>query len=143
MNVTGHQRLLLLFAGAALTLGIAACGGSSSSDDDETPAATATSPSGNGDGNGASSDTIEISMIDNSFVPADITVPVGETVTIVARNDGTAIHNMAVNDTEFKSEPMVMAGEESTFEVTFNSAGTYDFQCDFHVPDMVGTITAE
>jgi plastocyanin len=36
-----------------------------------------------------------------------------------------------------------MAGEESTFEVTFNAAGTYDFQCDYHVPDMVGTITAE
>lgn len=148
MNNPYIKRLLLLFASAVLVTGLAtACGGD---DDDENggnggngtnPTAT-TGPNDNGDDNG-DVEEIEVSMQDNFFEPAEITIPVGQTVAIVAKNDGAAVHNMVVLDTDFRSDTIVNAGEESTFEVTFSEPGTYDFQCDFHLPDMVGTITVE
>jgi plastocyanin len=145
MNFANRRPLLLLLAAAGLMVGAAACGGSSSaSETDPTapPVQATNTPAGDGD-SGPSVQTIEVSMLDNHFEPKDIVVPVGQKVTIVASNDGVAVHNMVVKDTEFKSETMVMAGAESSFDVIFDSPGTYDFQCDFHVPDMVGTITAE
>jgi plastocyanin len=145
MNIPGRQPLLLLFAGAVLSVGIAACGGASAADDEkpEAPAVTATSAPGDTNTDGDSVDSIVVSMKDNFFEPKEIVVPVGETVTIVARNDGMAPHNMVIVDTEFKSDVMVMGGEESSFELMFPKAGTYDFKCDYHVPDMVGTITVK
>jgi plastocyanin len=44
---------------------------------------------------------------------------------------------------DFASDALVSPGQSSTFEVTFTKTGTYDFQCDYHLPDMVGTITVE
>jgi plastocyanin len=143
MKFARRTPLFLLLASAALMVGIAACGGGDSDDDDSrtVPAVTATSADGNG--GGPSVETIVVEMHDNFFEPPALTVPVGQTVTIVARNTGVALHNMVILDTEFKSDALVNAGDESTFEVTFSKAGEYDFQCDYHVPDMVGTITVQ
>jgi plastocyanin len=41
------------------------------------------------------------------------------------------------------SDPIVAAGAESAFKVTLNTPGEVKFQCDFHVPDMAGTITVQ
>ena len=92
--------------------------------------------------------TVAITLKDNFFEPKEITVPANATVTIVAKNTGTAIHNMhvlsaATEDKDFTSDTVVAAGTESRFEVTFTKPGTIQFQCDFHVPDMVGTITVQ
>lgn len=141
--------------GAALLLG--ACGGDDDDTDGgngggETPTSAVTEPANgetpdNGDNgdNGEAEDEWEISMIDNEFVPNTFVVPVGEPVTITATNDGIAVHNMVVKlpDGNVSSDALVRPGDSSTFEVTFPEAGTYDFQCDYHMPDMVGTITAQ
>ena len=106
-----------------------------------TASTTATEPSDE-------ADEIELQMTDNVFEPKDITIPVGKTVKIKVKNVGTAIHNMRVLSTaaegkDFTSDQLVNAGGESEFEVTFTKPGTIPFQCDFHVPDMAGTITVQ
>lgn len=125
------------FAGAALfaAFALAACGGggdngdNGNGDDDTTIAADATE--------------FVISMEDNVFVPAEFSIKAGQTVTFIAKNDGTAIHNMVVTGTSMKSDAIVQPGAESSFEVRFDNKGEFDFQCDYHLPEMVGTITVK
>ena len=98
--------------------------------------------------NGATGDPITVSMGDNFFEPKDITIPVNTSVEITAVNDGKAIHNMRVLSKEqegedFASDAIVNPTASSTFTVKFTSTGVFDFQCDYHLPDMVGTITVE
>jgi plastocyanin len=129
------------FAGAALfaAFALAACGGGGESDSD------------NGDnGNGDDDTTIPadatefvVSLQDNMFVPAEFSIKEGQTVTIIAKNEGTAIHNMVVVGTNMKSDAIVQPGAESRFEIRFDNEGEFDIQCDYHLPDMVGTITVK
>lgn len=131
------------FAGIALAaaLALAACGGGG--DDDN----------GNGGNGGNGGDTgpsvpadateFVIVMKDNLFEPAEFSIAKGQTVTFIAKNEGTAIHNMSILGTEMKTEPIVQPGGESSFEVRFDNAGTFDFHCDYHLPDMVGEITVK
>lgn len=138
-----------VMAGSALALA-AACGGDDGgakpsptipfkTDGDATKA-----PDGNGGGGGG--ETIEILLKDNFFEPKDFNVPVGVEVTIDTKNVGQAIHNMHVlsqakEGKDFTSDAMVNPGKESKFKVKFSKTGVYDYQCDYHVPDMVGKIT--
>lgn len=154
MKKSGFERVMLVAGAAVLAVGLVSCGGGGDDDtgDDGPPAnsvatnttsasgSTATKPPADDDDD---AEEIEVSMKDNFFEPKNITVGVGETVTIVAKNDGLAVHNMVVLGTQFKSDQLVMAGDESSFDVKFEKAGEYKFQCDYHVPDMVGTITVK
>lgn len=88
---------------------------------------------------------IVIEMGDNYFAPDTFTVQAGTTVTITARNTGNAVHNLIIDSQagegrNFSSELMVTPGEADVFEATFTQAGTYRFQCSFHLPDQVGTV---
>jgi plastocyanin len=126
---------IAVVAVGVVAVGLAvACGGGSSGS--STPAPRAVVPAG----------PIEVAMHDNYFEPTEIEIPRNQTVEIVAKNEGIAIHNLhiislAEEGKDFISDPIVNPGSESRFEVRFTKAGTYKFQCDFHLPDMVGTIT--
>ena len=156
-----HRRFLLaVLAVVALSFAAIACGG----DDDEgnggdnggatdEPAAT-TPADGDGDGgNGGGGEVdFDVSMTDNVYDPAEFTVAPGDEVTFNLTNDGTAIHNMRVagadneynTDDDATSDLTVAAGATSEVEWTApDEPGVYDFQCDFHLPDMAGTITVE
>lgn len=149
MNSIKRITILLVLAalgGAALV----ACGGGSGGGE-STPAPIATKPAGAttggniGSGGGAAQ-TIEVQMKDNFFEPKELTVPVNTTVRFVAKNVGAAVHNMhilsaAKEGKDFKSDLLVNPGQTSEFEAKFTKTGKYDFQCDYHVPDMVGVIT--
>lgn len=144
MNVSSARsripgRLLLLSLLALAVVGAAACGGGSNaggkSDD-------------RGGASGVSAAPITVTMKDNVFDPKELTVPVGKSVSITVKNQGTAIHNMqilskAAEGKDFASAVMVNPGSDSKFEVKFTKAGTYKFQCIYHLPDMVGSITAK
>lgn len=145
-----RSALFLATAGLAV-FAFAACGGG---DDDNgssatnTPQtkATATQPANGGGGGG--SKNFEIDMTDNKYTPSEISVSVGDEVTFKVVNKGTAIHNMhilsqAAEGKDFSSDALVNPGSDSTFTAKFTKAGTYDFQCDYHLPDMAGKITVK
>lgn len=144
-------RTLALAAGivSAVLLGTA-CGGDDTTTAIKTKAAESVTPGGAKTTAPATSTgdekKVEISMKDNLFDPKDVTVPSGVKIKISAHNVGAAVHNMHVlsqdgEGKDYTSDTMVNPGKTSEFEVTFKKKGTYKFQCDFHVPDMVGTIT--
>ncbi|HLB26035.1 MAG TPA: plastocyanin/azurin family copper-binding protein [Dehalococcoidia bacterium] len=97
---------------------------------------------------------IAVSMQDNLFEPAELTVKAGESVTINLTNDGVAIHNMRIagsdgsyqTDDDAVSDPAIVnAGGTATVSWTApGTPGEVPFQCDFHVAlGMIGTITVE
>ncbi len=91
--------------------------------------------------------TVAVAMKDNVFEPKEITVEKGA-VTFEVKNVGAAIHNMRVisngaEGKDFSSKPVIEAGAADKFTATFTKSGTIKFQCDFHLPDMVGTITVK
>ena len=145
---TWKKVLMVGVAGLLLVPLAAACGG----DDEEggstiTPGATATKGGDNGNGGGEARE-IEVVMTDNVYTPKEIKVPVNTTIKFTANNKGTAIHNMHVlsKDSEgkdYSSDAIVNAGASSTFEVKFTKKGVVNFQCDYHVPEMVGKIVVE
>ena len=67
------------------------------------------------------------------FEPAAITVPVGATVTWT--NDDNFTHNVTFEG----SEPATMSPGTSTTR-TFDTAGTFAYQCTLHPQDMQGTV---
>ena len=79
-------------------------------------------------------------ITDECFIPATVSIDVGETVTW--SNDDTAAHTVTSGsagdgpDGMFDSS-LFMAG--ATFDVTFDTAGTYSYFCMVH-PWMVGTV---
>ncbi len=109
-----------------------------------TPTATPASPTP------TQGEVLEVTVLlkDNFFDPKDLTVPVNTRVLIIAQNVGQNIHNMRVQSIptegkEFVSDIIVTPGTESRFEAFFTKTGIVPFQCDYHVPDMVGTITVQ
>ncbi|MCC7363359.1 MAG: cupredoxin domain-containing protein [Dehalococcoidia bacterium] len=154
-----HKRLrlgIVIAALAAVSLVAGACAGDDDGGDEpsapvtKTAAATgttgggATTPASSGNGN-ATAEKITVSMTENKFTPDKLTVKAGVPITFVAKNDGEAVHNMKLltaktEGKDYSSELMVSPGKESSFTVTFSKTGTVKFQCDYHLPDMVGTI---
>ena len=67
------------------------------------------------------------------FEPEAITIPVGATVTWT--NDDNFTHNVTFEG----SEPMTMSPGATTTR-TFDSAGTFPYQCTLHPQDMQGTV---
>lgn len=117
-------RLILpLLATAAL---LSACG----SDDEETSGSTTPAASGSG---------TRVAMKDLKFVPADLTVKVGQTVTWV--NEEGVPHNV-VNTQEGKQPKSELFGEGQTYEFTPREPGKIEYVCTIH-PGMEGTLTVE
>lgn len=130
----------------ALALGAACGGGNGDAPNKGNVSPTATEAASSSDP--VSGDAITISMTDNAFDSNSITIPVNTTVLVTVLNDGQAPHNMHVlsKDAEgkdFMSDMLVNPGASSTFEIMFTTKGEFTFQCDFHLPDMVGTITVQ
>ena len=78
-----------------------------------------------------------VSVMDNSFDPATITVAVGATVTWTW--SGYSAHNVTFNTGG------VTSGDRTSgsYARTFNAAGTYPYHCSIHGAAMSGTITVQ
>lgn len=150
MNVSKYLRLFAAGSVAMLAVvGAVACGGG---EDEEVfdPGAQAKSPASGGtpSGSGAAAESIKVIMKDNLFEPKTLTVTAGKSVQIELKNEGQAVHNMHVlsaaqEGKDFSSAATINPGAENKFTIKLNKKGTYNFQCDYHLPDMVGTITVQ
>lgn len=140
MNTKRWSRPAIAAALAASVLLLGACSSGETKEakgEEAKPAATSDSKA----------QTVTVTLKDNAFEPNAITVEQG-TVTFEVKNTGAAIHNMhiisnTVEGKDFSSKPMIEGGQSDRYTATFTKSGTIKFQCDFHLPDMVGTITVK
>ena len=84
-----------------------------------------------------------VSVGNNFFDPASRTVSAGATVTWTWVNTGAISHSVeSVGTPSFTSSP-ILSGSGQTYSVTFNTPGTYEYQCVVHGAAMAGTIIVQ
>lgn len=81
--------------------------------------------------------TMEIKIDNFSFGPADVSIPVGTTVTWTNRDD--IPHTVVSTEKVFKSK---LLDTDEKFSFTFAQAGTYPYFCSIH-PKMAGRIVVQ
>lgn len=78
-----------------------------------------------------------LTMVDNEFQPADLTVSAGTELELV--NDGQSIHNLTVEGIDEDVE----AGQSSSVTIDLEP-GEYDMVCEYHeAQGMEGTLTVQ
>ena len=75
-----------------------------------------------------------VSMDHNTFIPSEITVAPGTTVTWV--NNENMPHTVVDMSKGFRSKTLA---KDASFSFTFATAGDYDYQCSIH-PNMKGKV---
>lgn len=94
---------------------------------------------GGGGGGGGGTETVEVD--DNEFVPAELTIEPGTTVTWewVGSNQHNINPGSQPEDANWEGQTDLQA--EGTYEHTFETEGTYEYVCDPHVSvGMTGSI---
>ena len=114
---------------AALAFFVVACGGS--------PSTTSSTGGGAATTTGASGGAVQVAMVNTTYVPASITIKVGDTVTWT--NQDPIQHDVVANGGQFKSQ---LLNKGQTFSFTFTKAGTYPYYCAIH-PGMTGTVVVQ
>ncbi|MBD3161694.1 MAG: hypothetical protein GF346_05505 [Candidatus Eisenbacteria bacterium] len=94
-------------------------------------------------GTAVNAETYDVSVFDFGYDPISLTIEVGDTVRW--NNDGGIVHTVTggadcTEDGSFDSGD-IMPGE--SYELTFDSAGTFPYFCLYHCPTMEGEITVE
>jgi amicyanin len=98
-------------------------------------AALASTPCLAEDGNSADVGPVAtVSMEHNTFIPTEITVVPGTTVTWV--NNEAMPHTVVDSNKGFRSKTLI---KDARFSFTFTTAGDYDYQCSIH-PNMKGKV---
>ena len=126
-------RTWILAASAALALG---CSSSS------------TGPS-DGGGGGGPVGTVKVGNIffesghNGTRNPAQDTVVVGQTVTWTWTGTGSTSHSVRSQGTPAFTSSTNLTGSGVTYTQTFNTAGTYHYDCAVHGSQMSGTIVVQ
>jgi plastocyanin len=81
--------------------------------------------------------TVTVKMINFTYSPDPLTVPVGTSVRWVNYDDDQ--HNVVSDDKSFKSK---LLDKNQEYSYTFTKKGTYRYICSIH-PKMVGKVTVE
>ena len=68
------------------------------------------------------------------------TVAVGGTVTWTWTSTGDIPHSVESLGSPIFRNSIIQTGDGKTYEATFHSAGTYQYDCAIHGPAMTGTI---
>lgn len=134
------RTLLIVVLGTTLLVG-AACG----DDDDggEAPQATATTAAAEAtptESGALPGNLTTIKVIDNSYSPTGLQVPVGTTVTW--NWEGSFPHSVSgtFNGETVESGVLEAGG---TFAFEFTSAGILEYECSVHGAAMSGTVTVQ
>jgi plastocyanin len=123
------RSITALAAALAAVLVLAACSGGG--------AATTTTPTTTAGGSSTSTAVggqFQVVIDSFAFTPAELTVPVGATVTWV--NHQGARHDVVAADGTFTSP---LFGDGESFSFTFTTPGEYPYVCSIHA-GMEGTI---
>jgi plastocyanin len=120
----------------ALLVGLTVLGAAACGDDDD---------GGDGDGadGGDSADggDLEITATDNEFSTDTLTAPADTEVTLQFNNEGSTLHNWIVPEEEITMD-LIQGGESG--QVTFTlPAGEYEYLCEAHPTEMIGTLVVE
>lgn len=84
-----------------------------------------------------------VTVGNNFFQPTTLTVDDGTTVTWTWVNTGIISHSVeSVGNPAFTSSA-VLSSAGQTYSVTFNTPGTYNYQCEVHGAAMSGTIVVQ
>jgi plastocyanin/DNA/RNA endonuclease YhcR with UshA esterase domain len=91
----------------------------------------------------ASATNHQVQVGSNFFNPSALTVAMGDTVTWT---QVSGAHNVNGSLSTFPSNPAgfssgSVAGGNWTYSFQFTVTGVYNYQCDPHIPSMVGTVT--
>jgi plastocyanin len=98
-------------------------------------AALASTPCLAEDANNAGAGPVEtVAMDHNTFIPGEITVVPGTTVTWV--NNEMMPHTVVDQNKAFRSKTLA---KDARFSFTFTTAGDYDYLCSIH-PNMKGKV---
>ena len=120
-----HRRWMAVLAALfALTLLAASCGG-----DEETPPAGGGGGSESDGGGGA-----DLTIVDFSFSPQDLSVTEGQTITV--SNIGETSHTFTTDDGAI--DETISPGD--TVEITLTGVASGGFHCRFH-SQMTGNLT--
>ena len=84
--------------------------------------------------NAAANPVVTVGIDHNTFIPSEITVAPGTTVTWV--NNEAMPHTVVDQNKEFRSK---IIAKQATFSFTFTTAGDYDYLCSIH-PNMNGKV---
>jgi plastocyanin len=84
--------------------------------------------------NAGASPVASVSMDHNTFIPSEITVAPGTTVTWV--NNEAMPHTVVDSNKGFRSKALV---KDASFSFTFATAGDYNYLCSIH-PNMKGKV---
>jgi plastocyanin len=104
------------------------------------PTPTSTTCNGSAAVSGLGTVAATIDATDNLvFVPASTTTSVGDVVKF--KNTGTVAHTVTFQDADDGCLSDAMLNPGSTWEVKFSAAGTYNYLCTIHAPNMKGEIT--
>jgi LPXTG-motif cell wall-anchored protein len=129
-------------AGSVSTIGAATAPAETTTAPTDTPATVATEPAAPAteapqpstrSKQASASSSATVSIQDNSFNPASVTVNAGDSVTW--NNKGKAQHNVTFSG--FASGTL---SSGQSYSHKFSSAGTFAYQCTFHA-GMTGTVT--
>jgi plastocyanin len=86
--------------------------------------------------------TSDVAVDNDFFQPATIQVPAGTTVTWTW-NAGAASHSVQSIDTPSFTSSAILTGGGSTYSFTFNTPGTYKYDCAVHGLAMSGTVIVQ
>lgn len=119
-----------------LVVFLSGCNGQTNSNNNAAPSnnlpttpSTTTTPASSGS-------QVEVEIQNFAFVPQDITINKGDTVTW--RNMDSATHTVvSTSGSEINSGSLAANG--GTYSHTFKTAGNYDYHCSIH-PSMKGAI---
>lgn len=133
------SRLLIVVgvaaAGFLVLSGASACGGDDDDDGEADQVADEAEDAIDSD------DAITIITTDNEFSTDSLTAPADTEVTLIVDNQGSTLHNWILPEPQVTME-LVPAGESG--EVSFTlPAGRYEYRCEAHPTEMVGTLTVE
>ena len=93
----------------------------------------------------APSTSLTETTTDNKYSDTVFTIPAGQPVTITVTNKGQALHNFHVlnvqgADGKPVQTALVNPGSSTKFTFTITKPGTYQFHCDVHPTQMIGTL---